>query len=374
MELRDGAVVVRHRADGAEAEHLARVGERLAAAAHPGVVAVVRSGPEGDGWELATVHAGTPLAPHSVTPARLATVASDVAATLGALHERGIVHGRLTAGRILVGADGHAVLCGLGPGEEATSSTPEDDVAALGRIVAEVAAGLVATAPGDDGTLGRLVAVAARAQADPPSRRPSAERLARDLRAGPDRPSTAPRPRCRAARPRAAALAGALVIVVAGGALLLGGPEGEPAPASGAAQPQATSSTVAPRRAPPCVAREGSPVAAPDCGHRAVVEGPVVVVDEHRSVVGRAGDEVVVADWGCDGELRPAVLRPSTGEVLVLSAPGPDGGRAVELARRVPGATALEATTGADGCAAPQVAVEDGPPVVLTPAEAPADG
>ena len=34
--------------------------------------------------------------------------------------------------------------------------------------------------------------------------------------------------------------------------------------------------------------------------------------------VGEAGDLVAVADWDCDGQATPAVVRPSTGEVFVF--------------------------------------------------------
>jgi hypothetical protein len=74
-------------------------------------------------------------------------------------------------------------------------------------------------------------------------------------------------------------------------------------------------------------------------------------VDGDRSVVAEPGDEVVVADWGCAGTPRPAVLRPATGEVLVLSTAGGTGGSVVEVATRVREATALAVSTDEDGCA-----------------------
>jgi hypothetical protein len=113
------------------------------------------------------------------------------------------------------------------------------------------------------------------------------------------------------------------------------------------------------------VAWTGLPLDAADCGHDVEVEVGAVVVDGERSAVGVAGDVVAVADWGCAGAPRPAVLRPSTGEVLVFSGPGAGGARHVEAAQRVPGARALTAVDDATAC--PQIVVElaDGVTVTL---------
>jgi hypothetical protein len=90
------------------------------------------------------------------------------------------------------------------------------------------------------------------------------------------------------------------------------------------------------------------------------VDGPTVAVDGRRAVVGRPGDVVLVGDWGCEGEPRAAVLRPSTGEVLVY-APLADGAApALERAERIEGGVDLVAATGADGCAALSVVTAEG--------------
>jgi hypothetical protein len=69
-------------------------------------------------------------------------------------------------------------------------------------------------------------------------------------------------------------------------------------------------------------------------------------------VAGRAGDLVLVGDWGCEGAARPAVLRPSTGEVLVYGPAEDAGALLVARAERVEGAIDLVAHADAEGCAA----------------------
>ena len=83
------------------------------------------------------------------------------------------------------------------------------------------------------------------------------------------------------------------------------------------------------------------------------------MVDGRPAVVGRHGDEVLVADWGCAGRVRPAVLRPDTGEVLVYGPVDAPAGPVVERAERIDGATHLAARVD-DGCAALLVVTADG--------------
>ena len=134
----DRAVVVK-RSPAHAVEQLRREGERLRRASHPGVVQVLRSAPAGDGWELRTAHAGRPL---SILDARtvpqVAAVVAAVASTLADLHALGIVHGRLDASHVLVGEQGRPVLCGFGDG--AADARPEDDVAAVGRLLTSLLA------------------------------------------------------------------------------------------------------------------------------------------------------------------------------------------------------------------------------------------
>jgi eukaryotic-like serine/threonine-protein kinase len=366
VELEEGAPVVLRRADAEDAHAVRGAAERLRHAVHPGVAAVRRCGPAGTGWELVTDHVGPPLTAHRVrTPARLAVVAAIVADTLAALHDRGIVHGRLAPAHVLLGRDGRAVLCGLGataPG----ALGPADDVAALGSVVLEVLARLDPTREAEQARA--LAAVAERATDRRRERRPSARRLATDLAAVavPDR------------RPPAAVRRAVPVVVAAVGlapvlALVL-----RTAAAAPSAERTAPPVTTAPAGAasgpgetvpePACVARAGRPLVAARCGTSVVVEGASVVVDGVRTVVGGPGDVVVAGDWGCEGTVRPAVLRPATGEVLVLSAADASAARHVEAAARVPGAEALPTAADAAGCPQLLVATEHGrsPPPFVT--------
>lgn len=204
----EGAVVVVKAASGAGAAALRAEGERLRAAAHPGVVALVHSAGTDDAWELRLAHGGRPATLlHPATPAQVASIAAAAADTLADLHERGVVHGRLAARHLLLGPDGQIRLCGFGPGGDAT---PEDDVAALGAVITELLGGREELEPLPElrwhrrapwpGVARRaLLSLADAATAEPPSRRPSARRLAASIRAAvPD-----PRPGRRRTGPAA---------------------------------------------------------------------------------------------------------------------------------------------------------------------------
>lgn len=342
VELEGERPVVRHRSDAAGVAEAQARAARLAAAAGPGVVEVLRSGPVGQSWEVVTAFAGPPVTAVACgPPERLAHLGADVAAVLARLHEHGLVHGRLTPTRVLAGTGAGPVLCGFGP--SADGAQPADDVAALGTVLV----GLAGELP-EGGARAALVALAGRARAEDPTSRPSARSLAHDLRAL-ARSGTLGRPR-REGR-RGLVLAGAAAAVVAALAVVrAAGPDDAAGPSRASASHPSDPPTTTVPPVPACVAGPGRPLSAGECGRRVEVDGPVVVIDGLRSVVGRAGDHVLVGDWDCAGQLRPAVLRPSTGEVLVLSPPAPDGVRSAEVAERVRGATRLAVDADADGC------------------------
>lgn len=85
----------------------------------------------------------------------------------------------------------------------------------------------------------------------------------------------------------------------------------------------------------------GSPVT-PTAPSGADGEAPRLVHDGVTYAIGQPGDRVVIADWDCDGEPTPGLLRPATGEIFLF--PGwatddePISVRAVAV---VEGATAL---------------------------------
>lgn len=105
----------------------------LAAARHPGVVDLISSD---DGVLRTTLIEGArTLADEALTPDEVAGVVATVASTLADLHERGVVHGGIEAGHVLVDPAGRPVLCSLGRGGD-----PADDVAALGRLAGSLLA------------------------------------------------------------------------------------------------------------------------------------------------------------------------------------------------------------------------------------------
>jgi hypothetical protein len=344
LEVVDGVPVVCHHADDADAAQLERVAARLDDAVHPGVVRVLSSGPRDGGWELVTEHAGVPVAAAGPIPvAEVADLGARAAATLADLHERRVVHGRIDATHLLIGRGGRVVLCGLGPG---TDAGPNDDVAALAMMLRSLMLDGVAAPRAERARWAALERCIDAAAASVPDRRPTARRLATDLASVGAPPGAAP---C-ARRPRRA-VAVALAAGAATVALLLRAADG-PLPAAGVgpisgAGASMSVASVALR----CVATAERPVARAECGHDVQVDSGAVTVDGRQHIVGRPGDDVAVAEWGCAGGLRAAVLRPSTGEVLVL-APFKDdeGGPAVARAERVASARSLSVVADDRGC------------------------
>jgi hypothetical protein len=362
VELVDGAPVVRHVAGPADAEHLRRTADRLASAAHPGVVPVLSSGPAGDGWELVTPHAGRAVTAAAVgNLARLAPLGATVAATLADLHDLGLVHGHLEAAHVLLGPDGTPVLTGLGPDD--AGAQPGDDVAALGNLLANLAGDLSLGPSADAGEVARLDRVLASATG-PAAGRPSARRLAAELSGLSDGIApTTPRRRGRSLVVRLAALivCGAFAAFVVGRAWDDGTTSGPRVAAPTAPAPTLPSIPVLPA----CAAVAGRAVDAGSCGFAASVHDGIVVVDGVQSVVGQAGDEVAVADFDCDGIPEPALVRPGTGEVLVFGPADATGARAVVRATRVGGATGFDLVEGEPRCVALRVVDGSGRPVPI---------
>src|SRR5262245_40395028 len=179
-----GAVAVKTATTTGEIDELADEAERLVRARHPGVVVVLDHRRTETGAELRTRFAGDPLERWHGALSRLAGLIAAVAADLGDLHDLGIVHGRIDASHVLVGADGRPRLCGFAPppGEPAA----HDDVAALAELFDHLVSQVRATAGrspflrrrgpvADQRAVAQIVAQAT----DPvPSRRPHARHLA----------------------------------------------------------------------------------------------------------------------------------------------------------------------------------------------------
>jgi hypothetical protein len=79
------------------------------------------------------------------------------------------------------------------------------------------------------------------------------------------------------------------------------------------------------------------------------VDGNVLERRGERWTIGRAGDVVVVGNWRCDGNVTPAVLRPSNGRIWVFTdwpaGATPVAGRPLTT---VPGATTARVRTSGD--------------------------
>lgn len=222
----DGPVAVKTATTRGDRERLHAEARRLRRADHPGVVTLVSApagvsggdgapfdGAAGDGTaardaagvresampgegaavavrgglgELRTRYAGDSLERWTGTPAQAAGLCAAVAATVADLHAIGVVHGRIEAGHVLVGADGRPRLCGFSHGDGAS---PADDVDALGRLLASLVDRPGTGRPGAErpapipwrrsaADRRRLAPVVARACDLVPTRRPSARALA----------------------------------------------------------------------------------------------------------------------------------------------------------------------------------------------------
>lgn len=314
-------------ATSGDAERLRREGERLRRGAHPGVVQLLRSAPAGDGWELRMAHGGRPLAAASLDTEHAGALVTALATTVADLHDLGVVHGRIDPAHVLVGEVGRGILCGFGPGDR--HARPEDDVAALGRILTSLMGAEEHPEPIPERWWGRrsprlgwerraLLSIADQATADAVEGRPSARRLAALLAAavpatehGAASPSVAtldpledlhatiaPEGQGRRWWPVALLGGGVLLLVLAGA--IRGGRGAESAVRGGAV----ASTTAAEDQG--SVSRS---TALPDLE---------VEAGGRRYRVGQAGDRVLVGDWRCDGDPEPALLRPSTGEVFVF--------------------------------------------------------
>lgn len=389
--------VVVELADPASAAQLERVAGRLARASHPGVVEVVESGATPDGgWRLVSAHGGGPASTLvGLDPSRLAALGAAVAATLADLHDLGVVHGRLTEHRILIGSDGRPIVCGFGP--EATGRVPEDDVAGLGAALVELFANL---APGGHPIAGRRANDATRAlqrvledaTLSDASRRPSMRRLAAALAevSSPGLGTSGSRPRPKIAAPSSDAPArrfatGRVPIVVVGGllacavagVLLTRFPHGDvsadpiPAPAAPATTSATTSASA--RRA--VVSSDGSSrclvigdqqpaEAMAGCSHRVSISGRIVTIDGQRYEVGEPGDLLAVGSFGCQGDATVVVLRPRTGAVFAFGEVG-DVPQDVPAVATVPGGVRLRGFHVSDRCHRLDVVAADGSSVAV---------
>lgn len=130
-----------------------------------------------------------------------------------------------------------------------------------------------------------------------------------------------------------------------------------------AARPDATPAPAG--SAPSSVPQPDGTVGPPGDGPTRDADRPIPAVDDTADppgppevvragttyAVGEPGDHVQVADWDCDGEATPGVVRPETGEVFLFDGWATDGEPLVnEPTAVVPGAQTLIPPPPDDGC------------------------
>lgn len=182
-----GLVTIKAARTVEERQALRYEAELLRRCSHPGVVALVGptdlAEPLADD-ELAVRYAGDPIDRWRGDLRRTAGLVAAIAATLGDLHDMGVVHGRLDGSHVLVGGDGRPRLCGFAPADD---RTPTDDVIDLGHLATDLAERMV---PGEqrwplwrrgDVADRRAFLEVLRRATDEPDRRPSARVLAASL-------------------------------------------------------------------------------------------------------------------------------------------------------------------------------------------------
>lgn len=340
-----------------------------------------------------------------------------LAATLAAVHGRGISHGRLDTSHVVLAADGTPVLVGWGaagtvPLESGSSSTspapfdPNGDVAALGRLAQHLLQSVAGGARAGSRARTRVAAVAAAAAHPDVTLRPSLDDIVRILTieatappASPRRPMPSLAHLWRTWRQRVPSMPSMPSMPVRGAAVFLGavavaaattitilvapwraGPSGSSPPALGATAstpapsasipPPPTSTTVATTDTVPLPCPTDATQAAAlglevRCLDGVAVEGRRVSLGEETVELGVDGDLVALADLTCDGFVDAVLLRTGTGEIYVFDGwarPGePLTGR---LTDRVADAVGI-ATPETTGCPTAVLTLADGSTVEL---------
>jgi hypothetical protein len=380
---------------------LAHEGRLLERARHPGVVELVEYGGEPSPRLVTRRATGATLADGAPqTVEAIAGVAASLAATLADLHDMGLVHGALAPEHVLLTP--RPVLCGLADGGSIGDPAPGQqlptgftdpsvppgaapdasrDVYALGGLIRW----MLARVPNSvrsraAGSTAALLAISLRASYPDRAQRPSAARVAADIReAVPDATLVA-----RQLRPTAPAGQGAIhaewlrrapfraAIVLLGVTLtivtvsLLGGspPSGGSRPTTTAAsRPQSESDSRE------CPTREGPLQADVDgdgCVEALHFARGVLVAGADQWTVSAGADDIATGDWDCDGRATLAFLDRELGAVYRFDVWPDVAVASVPLVARVDGATELRVERASpDACDVLTVVRATGPPEVV---------
>ena len=351
---------------------------------HPGLVRfidIVETADGGRALHTEFVNSDTWATRPLTDPAERATGMAALAAVVADLHQLGVAHLQLTPPHVLHGTNDRPVLCGLTMAAEATPENRHADLAALGELCHDSSLGRGALA-------GKLSSLADSAREGMLGARELARRL--DLLAarkptGSDPVRIAgggrfPTLRKRL-RPKSLITAGAFAAAVVA-AFALGSRSGSPIPlpeAPAAVSPEDLAD--AGGAGPSLVAGPSPNGATPPTGEPELIDGTGLVdepelidgtglVDEpdlieeaemavtmqeaaavlqhggRRYAVGAVGDFVETGDWDCDGRVTAAIVRPSTGGVVLFD-DWPAPGRTMALPVR----WSVDSPTGAEAVA-----------------------
>ena len=324
---------------------------------HPGLVRfvdIVETADGGRALHTEFVNSDTWASRPLTDPAERAAGMAALAAVVAELHQLGVSHLQLTPPHVLHGENDLPVLCGLTSAAEATPENRHTDLAALADLCHDPALGRGALS-------GKLFSLADEARAGTLSARELASRL--DLLAT-RRPTRSMPVRVagggalaglkRRCRPKPLLTAGAVIGAVLA-AFVIGSRSGDPDPPPAALAPVQDEAPGVVASASQDLLDEYDPVAGTDSiaelepiseQNPSTEPVPVAVPDpstepvptavsvqeaaaviEHggrRYAIGATGDFVEAGDWDCDGQVTAAIVRPSTGGIVLFDAwPGP---------------------------------------------------
>ena len=387
----DGRLIAVKQVPAERAADIQREADLLTRLDHPGLVRfvdIVETADGGRALHTEFVNSDTWASRPLADPAERAAGMAALAAVVADLHQLGVAHLQLTPPHILHGENDLPVLCGLTSAAEATPENRHTDLVALADLCHDPALGRGALS-------GKLYSLADAARTGTLSAREMARRLdmlatRRPTRAAPVRVAGGGvlgglKRRCR---PKPVLRAGAVVAAVFA-AFVIGARSGDPEPPPTPAQDEVPSyfadaspdlldeydpvDRTSPAAEPELVSKpemvsepelvserdliaEPDPLAMPDPpdpiaepGQIAVSVREAAAVVEHggrRYAIGVTGDFVELGDWDCDGQATAAIVRPSTGGVVLFDSwPGP--GETTSLPER----WSVDSPTGADAVA-----------------------